>query len=332
MRIVLSFAFALTCILGLTSAVDIPDKGERRIMPFRIVKSEVDTQMSIKQCRVLIDFNFGSESPEEQVIYMSINGLLENVNYSSGQKAIFDLTPGKYVFKIWGGPGYQEIVTDSIEFKAQTVNDAEAIMYRAETEIKVLKPVLYFHSDQEREFSLNVIPANDFTFTYPAIGSGWKGKIHTNGSLTINNKNYPYLFWEAEQKYAFKPSSNGYHLKKEEYVSFLEKKCEELGFNATERTDFITFWGMKMQNHDELFVQFLFDESCDQFGKLEFDEKPDVFRRVYIMISPWNSYFSPYLKDIPFETIPASSYSVLEWGGYEFEIEQNTFTANYIRR
>ncbi len=327
MKVLLSFAFAIVCTALFASSAD--DKGERRIMPFRIIKTEIDSKLSLKQSRISIGFNFGStEFLEGQTIYMSINGLLENVQYVPDQKTTFDLTPGKYVFKIWGGPGYQEIVTDSMVFKPQTVSDAEALMYQTEMQIEVLKPVLYFHSDIEREFSLNVIPTNDFTFTYPSIGDGWTGKIHTDGSLTVNNKNYPYLFWEAGQKYAFKPSTNGYHLKKEQYVAFLEKKCDEFGFNSTERTDFITFWGMKMQNHEELFVQFIFDESCDQFGTLNFEEQPDVLRRVYMMISPWNSYFSPYLKDIPFETMPKANYSVLEWGGYEFQIEENAFTAN----
>ena len=325
--------FLVVAFSGLSMAKFQPqpygDESSKRIaLPFRIKSTETDTKLYIKQCQVTINFRFQEEPVQSQLVYMSINGLLENIEYTPGKTITYDLTPGKYQFKIWGGPGYQEVVTDSIEFKAQTRSFAEVDMNTTSKEIMVFKPVLYFHSDRERDFDLNVVPNNEFTFTYPAIDKGWKGKIHTDGSLTLNNRNYPYLFWEAKQNYSFKPSTNGYHLKKDEYVMFLEKKCDELGFTDIERTDFITFWGMKMQNHDELFVQFIFDENCNQFAELNFAEKPDVVRRVYIMISPWSAYFSNYLKDLQFESMPKSSYSVLEWGGYEFQIEENSFTAN----
>jgi transcription termination factor NusB len=47
-----------------------------------------------------------------------------------------------------------------------------------------------------------------------------------------------------------------------------------------------------------------------------------------MMISPWNSSFEPYLKDHKFDNMPKVPYAVLEWGGYEFQLEENTFTAN----
>ena len=299
----------------------------KNVSPFRIISSVSDTKLSTKQSQVTINFHFSQSPSSSQIIYMSINGLLENVDYTPGKTVTYDLTPGKYVFKIWGGPGYQEVISDSIEFKAQTSNQAIVDLNIATQGVVAHKPVLYFHTDKKREFELAVIPKGEFIFTYPAIEKGWKGSVNTDGTLSVNGKNYPYLFWEAQQDYHFKPSNNGYHLKKEDYVSFLEKKCGELGFTATERTEFITFWGMKMQQHNELFVQFLFDEECDQFAKLDFKEQPDDLRRVYICLSPWDNYFSSYLKDISFEAPPTSSYSVLEWGGYEFKIEENTFTA-----
>jgi len=329
------FKFSLLIIVALSaiSAVSVDytydqKETEKRAYPFRILSTETDKNLYVKQSQVTLKFNFSTEPQQSQLIYLSINGLLDNVEYTSGKTVTYDLAPGKYVFKIWGGPGYEEVITDSIEFKAQTKSVAQVDLFSTVTPVMVFKPVVYFHSDKERDFNLDVLPKGEFTFTYPAIEKGWNGKIHKDGSLTVNGKNYPYLFWEAKQDYTFKPSTNGYHLKKENYVAFLEKKCEELGFTANERTDFITFWGMKMQDHEELFVQFLFDESCDQFAQLKFEEKPDAIRRVYIMISPWNSSFQPYLKDQEFGAMADVSYSVLEWGGYEFEIEENTFTAN----
>ncbi len=326
----------LVAIVGftITSMVEIPSANDKfkftnkkSVSPFRIVSTVTDTKLSVKQSQVTINFNFSNGPVENQLVYMSINGLLENIDYTPGKAVTYDLTPGKYLFKIWGGPGFLEIFSDSIEFKPQTKSEAWVDMITTPQQVVAYKPVLYFHSDKQREFDLDVIPKGEFIFTYPSIEKGWKGNINTDGTLSVNGKNYPYLFWEAKQDYHFKPSTNGYHLKKDEYIAFLEKKCDELGFTATERTDFITFWGMKMQNHEELFVQFLFDDSCDQFAKLNFKEQPEVLRRVYICLSPWDNYFRPYLKDVLFESMPKSSYSVLEWGGYEFKIEENTFTA-----
>lgn len=300
----------------------------KSVFPFRITKSEVDPNLYIKQSRVKLSFHFDNEPPTEQLVYMSINGLLENVPYTTGKTVTYDLTPGKYVFKIWGGPGYEEVISDSIEFKPQVSYEATVDMRIASEPVMVFKPVIYFHTDKPRDFSLNVQPKGDFTFTYPAIENGWNGKINTDGSLTVNGKKYPYLFWEAQQQYSFEPSGNAYHLKKDDYVAFLEKKCEELGFTAAERTDFITFWGMKMQSHEELFVQFLFNDQCNQFADLNFKEQPDAVQRVYICISDWDNSFQTYLNDVKFEAMPKGDFTVLEWGGYEFQLAQNSFLTN----
>ena len=291
---------------------------EKSYPDFYISETKEDKALIPQQCQVILNFNFGETIPIGQRVYMSINGLLENIVLSEAPVK-FDLTPGKYHFKIWGGPGYQEIITDSIEFRSQTISTAQVTMNPAyEERIMVLKPVIYFRSPKEMNVAVNVIPTGEFIFTYPEIGSGWKGTVKTDGSFEQNGVRYPYLFWESDQKYMFQPADNGYKVERGEVIPFLEKKCNELGFTEKERTDFITFWGPRLTAEEAVYVQFEIGESCNKFAGLSIVPEPDAVQRVYIEFTAWNDAMLSYLKDKTFSSDNSFGFTVLEWGGFSF--------------
>jgi hypothetical protein len=300
---------------------------EKSMPDFVIVETTVNTQLIPQQCQVKLDFYFGDTTVFGRPIYMSINGVLENL-ILTGSPVLYDLTPGKYVFKIWGGPGFDEIITDSIEFKSQTVSTARIQIREERRQIEVMKPVIYFHTDKGREVSVVVRPAGKFTFTYPEIGAGWNGKLNIDGSFSMNGINYPYLFWESNQSYSFKPVDNGFKVDRNNIVTFLEQKCAEFGFNQQEKTDFITFWGPQLAASESVFVQFNMNESCNQFAELEISPAPKSIQRVYIEFTAWSDVMDSYLKDKTFEPISESGFSVLEWGGFQFSLPATAYLNN----
>ena len=319
--------FQLFLFLFFTCSVFAKDnvESEKWIQEFSVYQTTVDTSLIPSQCRVRLHFMFDNTILADKRVYMSINGVLEDLVLQNADPVVYDLTPGKYVFKIWYGPGYDEIITDSIAFTSQTVNDASVRINRSFVPVTVSKPVIYFHSDEDLPFVVNVNPAGSFTFTYPEINSGWEGEVKKDGSIVIDGKSFPYLFWESDQMYTFRSTDNGFRVDKKDIVAFLENKCKELGFNSRETTDFITFWGPKLSSMETVFIQFSIDELCDQFADLHIAPAPTDLKRVYIQFTQWNDAMLPYLENKTFEPISTGGFTVLEWGGFEFTLPEMAF-------
>lgn len=299
--------------------------AEKSYPDFYISETKANKQLISQQCQVILNFNFGVTSVAGRRIYMSINGVLENLVVTSAP-VLYDLNPGKYVFKIWGGPGYQEIITDSIEFTSQTTSTANVHIRQAYQLEEVMKPVIYFHTDQSLNVSVNVEPVGEFTFTYPEIKNGWNGKVNEDGTFSMNGMTYPYLFWESDQAYSFKPADNGFKVERENMISFLEKKCAEFGFSQNEKTDFITFWGPRLSASEAVFVQFNVNENCNQYAELTISPAPVNTKRVYIEFTPWSDVMQPYLKDKTFSFPTVKGFTVFEWGGVAFTLPETAYT------
>jgi hypothetical protein len=293
------------------------------VMPYSIQSDSVNPKLKTTEGRI----TFRISNPEflnkhfSPIIKTSVNGVWKEVKLKSDGTFSYMLEPGTYSFKFYVNNNYQELTIDTLGLQSQhdvLVNINFEAVYGG-MEIMVDKPVIYLSSETPVDFSLNVVPNGKFTFTYPEIKNGWKGSCDASGRVSLDGKNYPYLFWESSQLYVFNPTTNGYHVSKAEVLEFLEEKCNELGFSDNERTDFITYWGPKMMNFDELFVQFHIDEDCNQFAGMEISPKPDHVNRVYIAITEWNSGYETYVSELALPKMERGGFTVTEWGGFQFD-------------
>jgi hypothetical protein len=190
------------------------------------------------------------------------------------------------------------------------------------------KPVIYLYTDKDLTASVKINPMGEFTFTYPVYKNGWEVKINAGGMLTDlkSNKNYPYLFWEAESSDLFYTMSGntipGFVINTDSTVQFLEEKLALLGLNSTEMTDFITFWGPIIEQKDFALIQFVVDDAYDtQIAGLEITPKPDAIRRVYILCSPIDdSVVGMDVVPQNFTNFERKGFTVVEWGGTEIDL------------
>jgi hypothetical protein len=172
--------------------------------------------------------------------------------------------------------------------------------------------------------TLNVIASDALSFTYPQLPEdGWKFTAHPDGTLSVGEKTYPYLFWEMEHLGdAVLPTTEGFFVSGEDAVAFLEKQLAALGFNDREKADFITFWGPQMAANEWMMVQFLINEACDPYAVLEIEPSPDNVNRVYLFWRPLTKGFR--YEGMTEPVLPAldrSGFDVLEWGGMELNGE-----------
>jgi hypothetical protein len=195
--------------------------------------------------------------------------------------------------------------------------------------ITVDKPVIYAYSEKELPFTLNLESKGELTFTYPILPSDatWKMKTNSKGQLSDEkNKQYPYLFWEAKQNNAIINStkSNSHEIiNGNDLVNYFEKTLTQLGFNAREKADFITYWCPKFVDKERILVQFYIDDACSVIGELNISPKPDNFRRVFVTFSTNFVVVTDYVpQELKIKSIERNGFTVIEWGGSEIRNDE----------
>jgi hypothetical protein len=229
-----------------------------------------------------------------------------------------------------------------------------------EQQFQVKKPVIYFYSFQEQEINFNFTPHGKLIFSYPKAELeselsanrtdlnvsentySWKVSYKNNQLTNLaDQKKYPYLFWESEQnnvqfKATINPPSkrdfpavftyDGEFVSSKNILSFLDSTLTKLGFNATEKTDFITFWAPQMQDKPYYFIQFLQDDACNQFASYEITPKPDKVNRFYMLFAGLEQ-INPQIKTKKQNLNPLSrkNFYLVDWGGIELKEENLRF-------
>lgn len=297
---------------------------QRKSVPaFYIYNTTKNTTIKNGEAKLILHFNSPnfSDIPSgyQTIIYYSINDLVDTFILDASFSYTVQLKATKTVFKFWAGPGYDEVISDTIQIENQTMSDAQINFNSENTMIEVDKPVIYFQSPVKLDFSLQVNPTNDFTFTYPVYKDQWKGTLYPTGEIKINNQNYPYLFWDSKQTFRLKDQANGYHISKSEVISFLEKQLSNAGLTAAEKTDFITYWGPRLTKYESVFIQFYLQEDCNQFATIQCEPKPSAINRLYIGFSEWNETLNPFLHPMELPAFKRDGFNLLEWGGFELK-------------
>jgi len=223
--------------------------------------------------------------------------------------------------------GWAEITISDYDFKDRHRITISAYAHQEFNHVK-RKPVIYLYSETELTASIKINPMGEFTFTYPLYNAGWNVTVNNSGMLTDTKtqKQYPYLFWEAESSDLFyKTVGNtipGFIINTDSTIQFLEEKLSLLGLNSTEMTDFITFWGPIIEREDFALIQFFVDEDYNsEIAGLEITPKPDAIRRVYILCSPIKD--SMVGMDVVPQTLTGferKGFTVVEWGGSEIDL------------
>lgn len=313
------------------------DETDRKGYPDFWVVSSVKGETPLDSCI----FQFQVMNPEllpesvKKQALASCNGQSFPFSFDRSGKSALVVSPGTYRFQFFVAvipsnydsvayTNYLEIYSDSVTIEKGMITSVRLHFRPADYEIIVDKPVLYLYSAKTIDFSVDVKPKGQFTFTYPPIEKGWKGSISPDGSLQLGARTYPYLFWEANcPAVASQVSSNeGFVVKGSETVRFLEEQLSSMGLNDREQTDFITYWAPRMSGNTNNFVHFLFNESCNSAAELSISPVPDVVYRVYMIWSeiPEGTKLNPMPQSIP--QLNRNGFFAVEWGGSEINLNQ----------
>ena len=123
--------------------------------------------------------------------------------------------------------------------------------------ISEAKPIIYFYPEQTTELNVKLGYPENLTCSYPKYENGWNIIANPDGSLIdINTGRSLYsLYWEgnAKQKISM---DEGFVIKGEDTISFLEEKLAILGLNEIEAEEFIVYWLPKLQNNKYNYIKF----------------------------------------------------------------------------
>ena len=161
------------------------------------------------------------------------------------------------------------------------------------------------------------IPEGKFTSVYPKFSEKENTQNvegNPNGDIKLNNKMYPYLFYECDSYFA-QETNEGFIVEDKNAIDFLEEKLKILGLNDKEMTDFITYW-LPTLLANKLSLCTFQDKTFFEHIKLNVTPKPDTLIRIFLSIKKLDSPIE--IKEQKLEHIERKGFTVVEWGGSSF--------------
>ena len=175
------------------------------------------------------------------------------------------------------------------------------------------KPVIYLYPKEEEVIDVKLEYKGELTVNYPEYKDGWKVKAKPDGTL-INiedNREYSYLFWEGLSDIDW-DITEGFVVKNEDTVDFLQEKLEYMGLTPKEYNEFIVYWLPILQENDYNLIYFAGDE-YDEYAKLNINPKADSILRVMMVYKPLDKPIE--IKEQKLEQFKREGFTVVEWGG-----------------
>jgi len=178
------------------------------------------------------------------------------------------------------------------------------------------KPIIYIYPEKETNVSVKLSNPELLTVSYPKYEREWNVVASVNGNLydKKTNRNYYGLYYEAKN-HNVSIREDGFIVKGEDSISFLESKLSILGLNEREINEFIIYWLPKLEVNKYNYIRFETQEEIDEYMKLDITPKPDSLIRVVMDYKPLNEKIE--VKEQKLIPQVRHGYSVIEWGGSE---------------
>lgn len=249
-----------------------------------------------------IRYDICSESNIKPISYnFDKNKLYVNVEYEAG----CGVCPQEYMYYLLKIKKDIKKVNLKIDYKAiNKPNCNPNVSY---------KPLIYLYPLEKTNVSVKLGNPSLLTTTYPVYNDGWNITALPNGVLTDSvGRKYYGLYWEG-LNYIPNNFKDGFVVKKEDLISFLESKLKLLGLTDREANEFIIYWLPILEKNEYNLIRF---ESIDEINKqmpLEIHPAPDTIIRVFMEYKPLNKPIK--IKEQQLSSIKRKGFTVVEWGG-----------------
>ena len=176
------------------------------------------------------------------------------------------------------------------------------------------KPIIYIYPTYDMDLNIKLGNPNNLLYTYPKYKNSWNIRVSTNGNIYDydTNRNYYGLYWEGIDNYKL-DMSEGFVVKGEDSVKFLEEKLSILGLNEYEINEFIIYWIDKLESNKYNFISFRNIEDINNSMPLYISNEPDTLIRVMMDFKGLDEYIE--VKEQVLTKVNREGYTIVEWGG-----------------
>ena len=146
------------------------------------------------------------------------------------------------------------------------------------------KPIIYLYPEETTEVVVKLGKKENITCSYPEYDNGWNVIAYPDGTLFDKNtgrKLYS-LYWEGLNS-NLTISDEGFVVKGEDTISFLEEKLAILGLNELESEEFIVYWLPILQKNKYNYIKFASIDEINENMPIEINPKPDTLIRVLML-------------------------------------------------
>ncbi|GHV16646.1 hypothetical protein FACS189425_01300 [Clostridia bacterium] len=178
------------------------------------------------------------------------------------------------------------------------------------------KPMIYLYPLEETEVAVKLGNTDILTHTYPKYSDVWRVKARTDGTLTDSNGcEYYALFWESKNK-LFAGIREGFVVKGEDTIGFLEEKLAILGLNRKEANEFIVYWLPYLECNAYNYIRFESLEEQNAYMPLDILPKPDTLIRVFMEYKALDEKITVPEQELT--EVVRRGFTAVEWGGLKY--------------
>lgn len=179
----------------------------------------------------------------------------------------------------------------------------------------IVKPIIYLYPEEDTNISVVLEKKDNITCSYPKYVNGWNVFAKTNGDLVDldTGRNLYSLYYECDKDVEHKMTDEGFVVKGEDSIKFLEEKLEILGLNEREAEEFIVYWLPILEKNNYNYIRFASQDEINQNMPLDVNPAPDTVIRVLMITKPLDKYVE--VKEQKLDRIERKGYTLVEWGG-----------------
>ena len=188
------------------------------------------------------------------------------------------------------------------------------VMYEQASGV-VDKPIIYLYPEEETKVSVELPKDDRLLVSYPKYEKSWEVLAKEDGNLVDleTGRNLYSLYYESENVVEFKVEKEGFIVKGEDTVKFLEEKLEILGLNEREAEEFIIYWLPKLEENKYNYIRFASKEEIEKNMPLEINPKPDTTIRILMTYKGLDRKIE--VEEQKLENPERKGFVAVEWGG-----------------
>ena len=178
------------------------------------------------------------------------------------------------------------------------------------------KPIIYLYPIEETEVSVMLGYEDLITTSYPKYENEWKVLARPDGSLTDLNtgRDLYALYYESISPIDYHIEKDGFVVRGEDSIAFLEEKLAVLGLTEREAEEFIVYWLPKLEANPYNYIRFATAEEISRTMPLDIQPAPDSTIRILMGYQGLEQPIA--VEEQHLEAPKRDGFVAVEWGGF----------------